>query len=257
MRHIVLVGLLALIGLLVFPGQAPVSEVKAEQPVTAPQVVPDLATIISEPAYVGSVYRVRLTAPSGIANGSAVAVRSNVLHTAKHLADGLNGFRAEVEIDGQWRQATWNPAQGDVATLAVNGEPLNPVEVKIPTYGQRVTVYGLRTKSSAVGTYIGAGMVALDACEPHVDSGDSGGGVFSESGDLLGTISGYMTASNQVTLMTPIEKRAEPNKAPTPVETPKAPIAISAPKLQSGCPGGVCPVPQARQQYIVPRRGWR
>ncbi|AMV18246.1 trypsin-like peptidase domain-containing protein [Planctomyces sp. SH-PL14] len=203
-----------------------------------------------DPEWVKSVYPVRMAygvigqQGSMTFDGCGVAVGPDKIHTAAHLTHQMPaGSRAEVLVDGEWKRANWSPVAGkDFSVAIVPGANLKPVPVRVPVYGERVTVYGLKTKSFAQGTYIGAtdikagfGLVPLDACETPVHNGDSGGGVFGDDGCLLGTIRGLQPDSKLITTMTP--------------------IVADAPKA-TPCPGGVCPAPQAGGQIrtYFPRR---
>lgn len=221
-----------------------------------------------DPEWVKSVYPVRMAygvigqQGSMTFDGCGVAVGPDKIHTAAHLTHQMPaGSRAEVLVDGEWKRATWSPVPGkDFAVVTLVGVTLKSVPVRVPTYGERVTVYGLKTKSFAQGTYVGAtdikagfGLVPLDACETPVHNGDSGGGVFGDDGCLLGTIRGLQPDSKLITTMTPIV-------ADAPKASPAAPtVSASAPaRAVQSCPGGVCPVPKSTGQirtYFPKKRG--
>lgn len=219
-----------------------------------------------DPEWVKSVYPVRMAygvigqQGSMTFDGCGVAVGPDKIHTAAHLTHQMPaGSRAEVLVDGEWKRANWSPVAGkDFAVAIVPGANLKPVPVRVPAYGERVTVYGLKTKSFAQGTYVGAtdikagfALVPLDACETPIENGDSGGGVFGDDGCLLGTIRGLQPDSKLITTMTPIVADA-PKAAPA---APTVSAAAPARAVQS-CPGGVCPAPQSNGQMrtFFPRR---
>lgn len=205
-----------------------------------------------EPGWIRGVYGVRVLRGDGTNyGGTGVAVRGNVVHTASHLADGVRSPKWEVQVGDRWIPAVPNPdGSKDFATLAVNGVTLDPVQVRCPEYGERVTVYGLKTRSLAQGVYIGEfnpgdGKVALDPGELAVENGDSGGGIFGDDGALLGTITGRLTNSSRVTSLTPIESASRT----------KAVSSGAAQHVSAECPGGVCTQrqPQTFQQYFQPQ----
>ena len=190
-----------------------------QQTSTVPEVTPVVETF---PSWTKAVYQVRFVAnriiPDGRTisetGGTAVAVGPNKLHTAGHNADGIiGGYRPEVMVGGKWIAATFSKvATKDLAVLTVAGVTLDHVPVRVPEYGERVTIYGLKTKSFAQGTYRGdeaikkgggQGLVPLEVDQVHVENGDSGGGVFGDDGCLLGTITGCMDVQ-MVTKMVPI-----------------------------------------------------
>ena len=216
------------------------------------------------PEWVRSVYKVRVVGGRGITHsGTGVAVREQLIHTCSHFLHELPlPHRWEVEVDGEWRPAVARAVSGkDLAAVAVEGVTLSPVKIRAPEYGECCTVYGLKTKSSARGVYIGdqdpakgQGHVALDPGEMTTEPGDSGGGVFADSdGAMLGTLTGHEIPVTQIVAMTPIESASKPvAKA---VAT-RATQQVAAPM---NCPGGVCvqnppPTTQQVRQYFQPQQ---
>jgi hypothetical protein len=233
------------------------ASLQEQKPATAPEVAGDT---FRDPSWTKAVYQVRVLGDGGVqSGGTAVAVRKDALHTAKHIGEGLRRPRYEINVAGTWRPAVASPFPGkDLAVLTVSGVTLDYVPVRVPVYGERISVYGLKTRSFSQGLYLGdrepsagLGMVALDPDAVTVDQGDSGGGIFGDDGALLGTINGYLIHSRPVTTMTPIVSGST---------TPPVSSALSATKVQSvppagqSCPGGVCPAPQV--QFSSPRRGF-
>jgi hypothetical protein len=206
-----------------------------------------------DPTWLKAVYPFRLTGTStnprtrgmvATAGGSAVAVGPAKLHTVSHLSHELSGYRAEVQVDGQWKPATFAPVPGkDMAVLTMVGVELEAVPVRAPEYGEPVTVYGLATRSFAQGRYIGdlnpavgSGTVPLEVGQAVTQEGDSGGGVFGDDGKLLGTLTGKSHAEERVAFMVPIVADAPAQTAPA-ARTPPPARAVQ------NCPGGVCPAP--------------
>jgi hypothetical protein len=208
---------------------------------TAPEVADQT---FRDPSWTKAVYEVRVIGDGGVtAGGTAVAVRRDALHTAKHLGEGLSRPRYEVRIDSAWRPAIPSPvSRKDLAVLTVPGVTLDYVPVRVPVYGERVSVYGLKTKSFSQGMYIGdhnpeigSGRVALDADAVPTEQGDSGGGIFGDDGTLLGTISGRMSHEHLVASMVPIVSDAS-------VAADKAVAARTQPSARAPCVGGFCPL---------------
>lgn len=194
---------------------------------------------VADPTFRKAVYPVRVTGDGGVeTGGTAVAVRKDALHTAAHISERISRPRWEVFCSGSWRPAFSSPVTGkDLTVLTVSGVTLDTVPVRVPVYGERITVYGLKTKSFAQGMYLGdrepalgLGLVGLDADAKTVDQGDSGGGIFGDDGALLGTISGYLIHSRPVTTMTPIVSDADA----------KAIAARIPPPARVTCSGGTC-----------------
>lgn len=225
-----------------------------------------------QPSWVKSVYRVKASGSNGIfATGSGVAVGVGKLHTVDHFRRSVPGvLRWEIEVDGRWHPAVAVSVSGkDLAVLTVTGVELNPVPVRVPRYGERVTVYGMQTKSFAQGVYIGeqsdsgrTAQVALDDGSVTVISGDSGGGIFSDEGELLGTIGGANLPEQRVTWFTPIvaDKPAvaalsggSPPPAPANASVPAGTQFVSAPAAVS-CANGVC-TQQPSGRWVKTRRG--
>lgn len=221
------------------------------------------------PEWVQSVYEVRVTGTStdpatwgrrATGGGTAVAVGPAKLHTAKHLTERLNGYVVEVQVNGEWRQATFSGVPGkDLAVLTLAGTAALPaVKVRPPEYGERVTVYGLATKSFAQGTYtgdhnpaIGDGLIPLDKGQTAVEQGDSGGGAFGDDGCLLGTITGRRQEVHEVTAIVPIVADAHKAPAVQAAETGGAARTPPPARAVQSCPGGVC------QQQFTPQTGKR
>jgi hypothetical protein len=263
----------------------PITPIEVPAPADPPKI---------DPEWVKAVYPVRFAygvvgqQGSITFEGCGVAVGPDKLHSVSHLTHQMPaGSRVEVLVDGEWKRANWSPVAGkDFAVAIVPGANLKPVPVRVPAYGERVTVYGLKTKSFAQGTYIGAvnikigdGLVPLDDCEKPIENGDSGGGVFGDDGCLLGTVTGVKTDSPRVTAMVPIVADApKAKRVLTAAERKDAvangltddeyialdaslsrmekalgvkagsPAPVQAAPVRSGCPGGICPAPQSTGQ---------
>lgn len=246
------------------PDPEPASRVSENPPSLAglPQFPePEPTQVI--PSFVESIYPVRVKGTStdpqtygaqAESHGSAVAVAVDKLRTAKHLLDRITNYTIEIQVGESWVSAKASlVAKKDLLVLRTEKTELKFVPVRVPTYGERVTVYGLKTKSLAQGQYVGAinaevgnGLVPLEIDQTKVEQGDSGGGIFGDDGALLGTISGYMQDSPQITSMVPIV--VDP-PAPGPFAAAPAPKAAQPPPpaaQSSNCPGGVCRPQQAQ-----------
>ena len=215
-----------------------------QQTATVPEVTPVVETF---PSWTKAVFEVRAKGDGGVeANGTAVAVRGDALHTVKHISDGLSRPRYEVKVGGEWRPAVASPVgRKDLSVLTVSGASFTPVPVRVPKYGERVTVYGLRTKSFSQGMYIGddnpsagSGCVALDPDSVTVDNGDSGGGIFGDDGSLLGTLTGRRVFESSLTTMVPIVS----DPPATAVAALSGGVAPPSPRWawQTVCNGGTC-----------------
>jgi hypothetical protein len=195
------------------------------------------------------------------AGGTAVAVKADKLHTASHLTARLMpGWTIEVEVDGKWVAATYAGVPGkDLAVLTIPNGSLQGVPVREPIYGERLTVYGLKTKSFSQGTYagdmnkaIGSGHVPLDVGQAPALEGDSGGGVFGDDGALVGTISGSPVDSPMVVTMVPIVS-SPPAAAAAPKRTSSVYVSADLAPSSGNCVNGVCSAPP--QQMYQPTFG--
>lgn len=181
------------------------------------------------------VYPIRMRAADGrSADGGAVSVGGGVLQTVSHLRDMMPGATCEVMVNGTWRPATFrvidgSPA-GDVATAKIATDLAAPKR-RPPRYGERVVIYGLKTGYLQCGVVSGPREVSLDANEKGTLNGDSGGGVFSEEGEFVGTIQGCDSTEKRVV-------KFRPNNFD--INAPVAASASSSPPAASSTPGVVC-----------------
>lgn len=210
-------------------------------------------------------YRIRIrgylttTGEARFRNATAVSLGGGKFLATKHDFDGLRpGYVVEVEIGTDWHKSTdlrLEPAK-DLATVSIAKADVSGVTVRKAEFGERVTLYGLTTCKAMRGTFF-ADVVGLEAAEPGVEGGDSGGGVYGDDGALIALVRGHGVDRRSVVVVTAV---------PDPVEAPKA-SALPTPAAQSiqvstqsaqavqGCPGGVCPRPAYTQPST--RRGRR
>ena len=203
-------------------------------------------------------YRLRIrgylttTGEARFRNATAVSLGGGKFLATKHDFDGLRpGYVVEVEIGTDWHKSTdlrLEPAK-DLATVSIAKADVSGVTVRKAEFGERVTLYGLTTCKAMRGTFF-ADVVGLEAAEPGVEGGDSGGGVYGDDGALIALVRGHGVDRRSVVVVTAI---------PDPVEAPKA-SALPTPATQAaqavqGCPGGVCPRPAYTQPTT--RRGRR
>ena len=136
-------------------------------------------------------------------SGSGVLLDSTHILTAWHVAGC--GFLGSLDVqlsDGsKWRAVVdkeW--PDHDLSRLRILGQPLLPVPTVhvIPAYGVVCSAFASPTRGTACGVVIG--MHKLE-CPKHewchdttlriaVAPGNSGGGLYSESGELVGIITG-------------------------------------------------------------------
>lgn len=122
--------------------------------------------------------------------GTCVDLGGGRYATAAHVVEGVQQYVVEIEVGGEWRRGTLAAVQGhDAAVVTVGGDSTAAaLTLAAPQYGQRVTVIGLKTGVAQQGTVSDTRTVSLDVDCPGITQGDSGGGVFAESGELIGII---------------------------------------------------------------------
>lgn len=174
----------------------------------APQPVPAewLGNADTPPA--SSVYPVRVQfnqwngyqwAPAR-AIGSGVAIGPETVLTAYHvLQNGQNAIEIETS-PGTWERAalTRYDQSADLAVLTCPDADLSPAELAVerPAYRQSVSVYGLASEQLQLGEVFhdgrfmqgGFATAGLEEAATGIVQGDSGGGVFTTSGELIGII---------------------------------------------------------------------
>lgn len=171
--------------------------------------------------------------------GTAISLGNGLLVTAAHVVPGRN--YPEVEVDGEWQIAGFSRLNGaDVAYLTIHDKTLPSVNTRQPLYGESVAVFGLKTQRVMSGIVSDSGMVALESTAGGIDHGDSGGGVFSGSGELVGLITAMRSNNPRVVIFETLNPPA-PYSGPA-VQSPEAPKATPAP----ACTGPNCNVPQPR-----------
>lgn len=213
----------------------------------------DVPLLVVPPDVSGSVVKIRAVgdwynpatrkAEKVTFGGSAVADGENTFRTVAHLTEGLRGaFRVEVEIDGKWKACSYQSSVGvdhAVATLPKHGVPA--VKTRQPQYLETVWVYGMRTQVMKKGLYTSHGVASLDKWIHRVDQGDSGGGVFSSSGELLGTLRGYQDRVESAATFTEVGEEA--------AKVAAVPAKPAAPP--QNCPDGKCPLQQPAQTWRI------
>lgn len=224
---------------------------------SAPDLVIDLDVPQFDlpPAVTGSVVRIRAVGDcynpetrqvdkGATAIGSAVADSENTFRTVAHLAEGMRGaFKVEVEINGVWKACSYqsNP-KVDHAVATLPGHGVAPVKTREPHYLETVWAYGMRTKEMKRGCYTSEGVMSLDKWVHRTDQGDSGGGVFSADGHLVGTLRGYQKHVESAVTFTEVGAEL-PVVAAAPAA--KAPAALAP---VQNCPDGKCPLQQPAAQ---------
>ena len=202
------------------------------------------------------VHPIRMRASNGrSAEGGAVSVGGGVLQTVSHLRDMMPGATCEVLVNGTWRSATFRVVDGtpagDVATAKIATD-LPSVRRRPPRYMERVVVYGLKTGYLQCGVVSGPREISLDANEKGTLNGDSGGGVFSEDGEFVGTIQGGDAAEPRVVKFRP--NNFDINAAPVATKTPTKSASAAA----SSTPGMVCENGVCRlQQQAASGKQWK
>jgi S1-C subfamily serine protease len=155
------------------------------------------------------VYRIRVRSNGSIHSGSAIPIAPNTVLTARHLFD--TAYDAiEVEVQGDWKTAslTRSSKEHDVALVTCAGVRLPAASLRSggPEYGERVSVYGMTSATQHRGFVCRLTQGALVSLEPDstgITQGDSGGGVFSAAGQLLGIISAHARYERRLVLFTP------------------------------------------------------
>lgn len=220
---------------------------------------PDVSPVAKMNADIGDVteyvYPIRNADGNGNSEGGCVALGNGTFQTVAHVfypyvngnfqkrPTGSTGT-CEVQVDGTWRLASYRIIDGsdagDVALVRINGDAPRSIKVRrAPKYLEKVVVYGLKTGYVQCGIVSGNREISLYENEQGSVSGDSGGGVFSETGEFLGTIQGRSDKEKRVT-------KFRPNDFPV-VYAGQAPAAAPA----MNCANGVCtPV----QQYAAPQQ---
>ncbi len=155
------------------------------------------------------VYRIRVRSNGSVHSGSAIPIAPNMVLTARHLFDTTYDT-IEVEVQGDWKTAslTRSSKEHDVALVTCTGAglPAVPVRNDGPEYGEPVTVYGMTSATQHRGFVCRLTQGALVSLKPDstgITQGDSGGGVFSAAGQLLGIISAHDRYERRLVLFTP------------------------------------------------------
>ena len=206
--------------------------------------------------------------------GGCVSIGNGTFQTCAHLfyttpdqgrtwvkkPNGATGF-CEINAGGTWRKAAFrivdNSDPGDVAIVSIPEVSLGFVNVpaakrRPPKYGERVLVYGLKRGYLQCGMIAGTREIALDANEKGTLNGDSGGGVFSEDGEFVGTIQGGDAAEPRVVKFRP--NNFDINAAPVATKTPTKSASAAA----SSTPGMVCENGVCRlQQQAASGKQWK
>jgi hypothetical protein len=223
--------------------------VKPAEP-AAREFVIDVPLLIAPPDVKGSVVKIRSIGDwynpttrkiqkNTTFGGTAVADSENTFRTVAHLTEGLRGaFRVDVEIGDKWKGCSYQSTPGvDHAVATLPGHGVTPVKTRQPQYMETVWVYGMRTQVMKKGIYTSHGVASLDKWVHRIDQGDSGGGVFSSSGELLGTLRGYQDRVENAATFTEIGEEA--------AKVAAVPAKPAAPP--QNCPNGQCPLQQPSQ----------
>lgn len=183
----------------------------------------------------------------------AVPIGGDRFITVLHLVSRLDPLRSvKLEINGEWKAATFTPATGssvagrDLAFVAVAGVDLEGVELGTLEYRDPVLVYGLRTARAMNGLCVGSRDVSLEASEPGTANGDSGGGVFTCDGKLVGILSGTEKGEARAVKFSRLEATdlAFSARAAAPV-APQATAPVASPSCINGqCNQPAWTVPQ-------------
>lgn len=151
------------------------------------------ATVQSQLTFTPSDYVYRVSARAGLVSNEAgcVPIGKGRFLTVAHILHDLSRPTIWVRYNGQWNPATFQQLKGeDFAVVTTNANADIPYVVpRTPKYLEKVIYYGLTT-GLQVGTYTANGTVSLEPGGRGNVNGDSGGGVFSLDGELLGIIRG-------------------------------------------------------------------
>lgn len=163
------------------------------------------------------VYPIRSSDAAGTGEGGCVSIGNGTFQTVAHVfypyvnggfqkrATGATGD-CEIRVGTTWRKARFRIIDssdgGDVAVAQISGEVPGAMR-RNAKYGERVVVYGLKTGYLQCGMVSGSREVSLDANEKGTLNGDSGGGVFSDAGEFIGTIQGGDKAEPRVVKFRP------------------------------------------------------
>lgn len=154
----------------------------------------------------GPVYMLELNGSFG----AAVAIADGKLVTVRHIGSG----RGRVRIQKQWYWCNIAPARDgrDIAVVSIAGAgapKLRAVRVGSPRFGQRIKLYSFNEQREFDGSVVSSdnrsGELALVPDAKGVFPGDSGSGVFDESGNLLGIVNGYINREHRHVQYTPIQ----------------------------------------------------
>lgn len=199
--------------------------------------------------------------------GGCVSVGNGTLQTVAHIfyttSDGgltwvkkPNGATGdcEVSIDGKWKPARYrifdNSDKGDVALVQVAGD-IPAAKRRQHRYMERVTIYGLKTGYLQCGVVSASRKISLNENEKGTLNGDSGGGVFSEDGDFLGTIQGGDEDEKRVVTFRP--NNFEFSFASASAVKAPAPTAVATTTV---CENGVCRQVPVVQQPAAQNGHW-
>lgn len=191
------------------------------------------------------------------ANAVAVLVGGK-LEGPAHLLDGMTGTPiVEVEIGKVWQPCQYQRhGNQDWLTITVPGQvwdPMGPIsETRLPVYGERVTVHAAKSgKMQGTVFSVNPLYVGIDADCVGIRSGDSGSPICSESGEVLGIVTGFRATPGFEEPRSIIgESVASGRDAPSsPVPAAPSEVVPPAPQgVSNNCPGGVCPQPVYRYQ---------
>lgn len=219
----------------------------------------DVPLMVGPPAVEGSVTKIRSTGmwldpddrkwKKMTFAGSAVADGDGSFRTVSHLTDGMRApLTVEVLAGDEWKACSYQSTPGvDHAVARLPGHKIPVVKTRKPKYLETVWVYGMKTQEMKKGRYTSLGIVSLDQWVHGTDQGDSGGGVFSAEGELVGTLRGYQKNLTSAVTFTEVgEESFVEAKAPA-----KPAPAAAAP---SPCANGQCPAPKIQWYYQNGRR---
>jgi hypothetical protein len=248
----------------------------ATEPIPVAEEVPNEIEPTPQPEDIGSlgasagltaeefaevVYEVRIrgyetrTGQAAFYGGTAVAIRgANRFLTAAHIVDGLRpGYQVDIRFPDGWRNnvpfrvIASDKFGADLAEILTEKPMGHGLEMQSPDHLQDAQVFGRLSGLHRGVVADTAGSVSLAADSVGIRSGDSGGPVV-QDGRLVGILSGFRSsysnvpADSRVVRFTPVAGKFEAaQQSPKPQQ------------VQADCPGGVCPVPQARVMQ-QPRR---